>query len=67
MQGPIQGPLIGPGPMGGMGPMGGPGMMGPSPQGMMGPPFAIKEVIHLKSSVLYPPAPGELKEIPFNS
>lgn len=46
--------------------MTGPNMMGM--QGMMGPPGAaaqmmvpqlpVKEVIHLKSSVLYPPAPG---------
>ncbi|KAK3753703.1 hypothetical protein RRG08_038350 [Elysia crispata] len=50
----------------GAGPMAGPNMMGM--QGMMGPPgpagplmvpqMPVKEVIHLKSSILYPPAPG---------
>ena len=55
----------------GAGPMAGPnmignalgmqGMMGPAgPAGpMMVPQMAVKEVIHLKSSILYPPAPGK--------
>ncbi|XP_059177854.1 ecto-NOX disulfide-thiol exchanger 2-like [Physella acuta] len=54
------GGLMGAGPaqmMGAMGPMGGPGMMGPAP-GLLGPPMGVKEIIHLKSSVLYPPPPG---------
>ncbi|KAI8772345.1 ecto-NOX disulfide-thiol exchanger 2-like [Biomphalaria glabrata] len=65
MMGPMNfnnfGGIMGPGPgpmMGGMGPMGGPGMLGPAPPGMMGHPLPIKEIIRLKSSVLYPPPPS---------
>ncbi|KAH9512822.1 Ecto-NOX disulfide-thiol exchanger 1 [Bulinus truncatus] len=65
MMGPMSfnnfGSLMGPGPgsmMGGMGPMGGPGMLGPAPPGMMSHSMTVKEVIRLKSSVLYPPPPG---------
>ncbi|CAL1541449.1 unnamed protein product [Lymnaea stagnalis] len=58
LMGPGPGAMIGAGPMGSLGPLGGPGMMGPPPPGMMGQQMQVKEIIRLKSSVLYPPPPG---------
>ncbi|RUS83035.1 hypothetical protein EGW08_009223 [Elysia chlorotica] len=54
------GGMMGAGPMGGPNMMGMQGMMGPSgPAGpLMVPQMTVKEVIQLKSSILYPPAPG---------